>query len=112
MKVALPTAQGRLCMHFGHSDKFLIVEVNKEEQKIIGKEEAVPPQHEPGALPKWLREKGVNVIIAGGMGMRAQQFFNQYGIEVVVGAPTEHPQTIVLDWLKGSLVTGSNVCDH
>jgi predicted Fe-Mo cluster-binding NifX family protein len=99
-------------MHFGHSEKFVIVEVDREKESITGREEAVPPAHEPGILPKWLHEKGVSMIIAGGMGMRAQQFFRQYGIEVVVGAPAAHPQTIVLDWMKGALVTGSNVCDH
>lgn len=112
VKVAIPTAQGKLCMHFGHCERFVIVDVDNETKTIGGKEEATPPPHEPGVLPKWLHEKGVNVIIAGGMGMRAQQFFTQYGIEVVVGAPAEQPQTIVLDWLNGRLVTGGNVCDH
>ncbi len=52
------------------------------------------------------------MIIAGNMGSRAQQFFQQFGIEVVMGAPAEHPQTVILSWLKGELVTGANVCDH
>jgi ATP-binding protein involved in chromosome partitioning len=112
VKIAIPTAQNRLCMHFGHCETFVIVEVNEATREIIGKEDAVPPPHEPGALPKWLHEKGVNVIIAGGMGMRAQQFFLQYGIQVVVGAPADHPQTVVLGWLNGTLQTGTNICDH
>jgi ATP-binding protein involved in chromosome partitioning len=112
MKIAVPTAEGKLCMHFGHCEKFVIVDVDDTTKTITGKDEVVPPQHEPGALPKLLHEKGVTVIIAGGMGMRAQQFFTQYGIKVVVGAPAEHPQTVILNWLKGELVTGSNICDH
>ena len=112
MKIAIPTAGDRLCMHFGHCEKFVIVDVNESEKKITGKEEAVPPPHEPGVIPRWLHDRQVNMIIAGGMGMRAQQFFREFGIEVVVGAPAEHPQTVVLNWLQGSLVTGSNVCDH
>lgn len=112
MKVAVPTAGGTLCMHFGHCEKFVIVSVDEDKKEITGKEEAVPPPHEPGVLPKWLHEKGVNVIIAGGMGMRAQQFFQQFGISVVVGAPAEHPQRVVLDWINGALVTGGNICDH
>jgi ATP-binding protein involved in chromosome partitioning len=112
MKIAIPTANDRLCMHFGHCEKFVILEVNDAERKITGKTEAVPPPHEPGVLPKWLHDQGVTVIIAGGMGMRAQQLFTEYGIEVVVGAPAEHPQTVALSWLDGSLVTGGNVCDH
>ncbi|MBN1308134.1 MAG: NifB/NifX family molybdenum-iron cluster-binding protein [Chitinispirillaceae bacterium] len=112
MKIAIPTANDQLCMHFGHCEKFVIVEVDEATRSITGKEEAVPPPHEPGALPKWLHEKGATVIIAAGMGMRAQQFFQQYGIQVVVGAPSDHPETVVLNWLAGTLVTGGNVCDH
>ena len=112
MKIAIPLANGKLAMHFGHCERFVIVDVDDATKSIIGKEEAVPPPHEPGVLPKWLHEKGVNTIIAGGMGMRAQQFFGKYGIKVVVGAPPEHPQTVILDYLKGTLVTGANVCDH
>ena len=111
MKIAVPTAEGKLCMHFGHCEKFVIVEVD-DQKHIVSKEEVVPPPHEPGVLPKWLHEKGADVIIAGGMGMRAQQLFQQYGIQVVVGAPADHPQTVVMDWLKGTLMTGTNVCDH
>ena len=112
MKIALPTADDRLCMHFGHCEKFVLVDVDEATRSITGKEEVVPPPHEPGVLPKWLHDKGVTVIIAGGMGMRAQQFFQQYGIQVVTGAPPDHPQTVVLNWLSGTLVTGANVCDH
>jgi predicted Fe-Mo cluster-binding NifX family protein len=112
VKIAIPVAGGKLCMHFGHCETFVVVEVDDATKTITGKQEMAPPPHEPGVLPQWLHENGVNVIIAGGMGMRAQQFFQQYGIQVVVGAPAEHPQTVVLSWLKGELVTGANVCDH
>lgn len=112
MKIAVPTAEGKLCMHFGHCEKFVITDVDQSTKTIISKEEAVPPPHEPGVLPKWLHDKGVNAIIAGGMGIRAQQLFQQYGITVVVGAPPEHPQTVIMSWLKGELVTGQNSCDH
>jgi hypothetical protein len=33
-----------------------------------------------------MKEKGVNVIITGGMGPRAQAFFEDYGITPVIGA--------------------------
>lgn len=112
MKIAIPSTEGKLCMHFGHCEKFVIVTVDDNTRTITDKEEVIPPPHEPGVLPQWLNKNGINVIIAGGMGMRAQQLFKQFGIDVVVGAPAEHPQTVVLSWLKGELVTGSNICDH
>jgi ATP-binding protein involved in chromosome partitioning len=112
MKIAVPTANGKFSLHFGHCDTFVIVNADDTTKAITGTEEAAPPAHEPGALPKWLHEKGVDVIVAGGMGMRAQQLFTQYGIKVVVGAPADDPQTIALNYLNGTLVTGSNICDH
>jgi predicted Fe-Mo cluster-binding NifX family protein len=112
MKIAVPTAGGKLCAHFGHCEKFVIVTVDDKTKTITAKEDVVPPPHEPGLLPRWLHEKGVTVIIAGGMGARAQELLKQFGIQVIVGAPCEHPQTVILDWLKGALVKGNNVCDH
>ena len=71
-----------------------------------------PPPHEPGVLPKWLQEQEVGLVIAGGMGQRAQQLFAEKGIRVVVGAPVESPETLVTQYLAGTLATGENVCDH
>lgn len=110
MKIAIPTANGQLAMHFGHCEKFTLVDV--ENSKIVKTEEAVPPAHEPGVLPKWLREQGANVIISGGMGMRAQELFKINDIKVIVGAPAEDVQTLIKAYLEGALVTGDNVCDH
>ena len=99
MKIAIPTSNGLLCPHFGHCDEFTIVDVNA-------------PEHEPGLLPRWLHEKGATVIIAGGMGARAQDLFAQNGVEVCVGAPVVSPAEIVAAYLNGTLETGSNLCDH
>jgi predicted Fe-Mo cluster-binding NifX family protein len=54
----------------------------------------------------------VNVIIAGGMGQRAQGLFAQHGIQVVVGAPAETPERLVGEYLAGTLQVGDNICDH
>jgi predicted Fe-Mo cluster-binding NifX family protein len=63
-------------------------------------------------LPKWLHDLGADVIIAGGMGNRARQLFDENGIKVVVGAPSDAPEVLVRQYLSDSLVTGPNVCDH
>ncbi|MQY69973.1 MAG: hypothetical protein GH145_03800 [Firmicutes bacterium] len=41
---------------------------------------------QPGQIPSFLKEQGIEVIIAGGMGPRAVGFFNQLGIKAVTGA--------------------------
>ncbi len=112
MKIAIPVSDGVLCMHFGHCQSFAILEADPETGKVAGSRNAVPPPHEPGVLPRWLGEMKVDIVIAGGMGMRAQQLFADAGIKVLVGAPGETPEKLARDYLKGCLVTGRNVCDH
>lgn len=112
MKIAIPITEGKLCMHFGHCEQFAIVNANEKTREITGQQLLTPPAHEPGVLPKWLHEQGVNVIIAGGMGQRAQSLFVENGIKVVVGAPGDEPEKVVAAWLAGTLKAGDNVCDH
>ncbi|HUU09416.1 MAG TPA: iron-sulfur cluster carrier protein MrpORP [Phycisphaerae bacterium] len=110
MRYALPTQNGRLIMHFGHADVFTLIDV---ENGQVGRTEALePPAHEPGVLPRWLKEQGVSVIIAGGMGQRAQGLFAENGIQVVVGAESSPAEDLVRLHLAGTLNTGQNVCDH
>lgn len=110
MKFAIPTAEGKLTTHFGHSQEFAVLHV--EENRITKKEVLTPPPHEPGVLPRWLHDLGTDVIIAGGMGQRAIELFSQNNIRVITGAPCLTPEDLVEQYLKDSLETGSNVCDH
>jgi len=112
MKIAIPVANGKLCMHFGHCETFEIITVDPEKKTIVATESKTPPPHEPGVLPKWLGEQQVNVILAGGMGRRAQELFAAQGIQVVVGAPVESPEELVKSYLADALPCGENVCDH
>ncbi|HBO43229.1 MAG TPA: ATPase [Planctomycetaceae bacterium] len=112
MKIAIPMAAGRLCMHFGHCEQFALVEVDDTASKPVNTTLVTPPPHEPGVLPRWLHEQGATVIIAGGMGQRAQQLFTQNDIKVVVGAPGDTPENLVRAYLDGTLVSGQNSCDH
>jgi len=112
MKIAIPLSEGRLSPHFGHCETFAIVDVDDENARITHREDLTPPPHEPGVLPSWLGSLGVNVIIAGGMGQRAQQLFAQNHIEVVVGAPVDSPEILVAAYLNKTLPAGENICDH
>ena len=112
MKIAIPIAGGRLCMHFGHCEQFALVDVDETAGKQTGTALLTPPPHEPGVLPRWLHEQGATVIIAGGMGQRAQQLFVQNNIKIVVGAPADTPEKLVEAYLSGTLVSGQNACDH
>lgn len=108
MKIAIPTANGKLTLHFGHCQQFAIIDV--EDGAIQSTEMLTPPPHEPGVLPKWLHDQGANVVIAGGMGHRAIDLFQQAGIEVITGAPVEDPEVLVKSYLANALQTGDNAC--
>jgi len=112
MKIAIPMAGGRLCMHFGHCEQFALVDVDEIAGQPTNTTLVAPPPHEPGVLPRWLHEQGATVIIAGGMGQRAQQLFAQYNIKVIVGAPADAPENLVTAYLNGTLTLGQNACDH
>jgi ATP-binding protein involved in chromosome partitioning len=112
IKIAVPIENGRLCNHFGHCETFALLDVDMEKKAIVRREDIPAPPHEPGLLPRWLQERGVNTIIAGGMGSRALGLFAERGIHVIVGATPGEPEAIIRHHLDGVLVTGQNVCDH
>jgi predicted Fe-Mo cluster-binding NifX family protein len=112
MRFAIPLVDGLLCAHFGHCQSFALIDADTESKTVLTSEEVEAPPHEPGLLPGWLAERGANVIIAGGMGGRAKSLFAEQGIDVIVGAPTEKPETLVLAHLIGTLAAGDNTCDH
>ncbi|MDD4951295.1 MAG: iron-sulfur cluster carrier protein MrpORP [Desulfovibrionaceae bacterium] len=112
IRFAVPVAGGKLCAHFGHCEKFAILDVDAGSKKIISARLETPPPHEPGVLPKWIAEQGVNLVLAGGMGARAQSLFTEQGVRVIVGAPSDDPDKVVEQYLAGDLVTGENICDH
>jgi predicted Fe-Mo cluster-binding NifX family protein len=112
MKIAIPVVADRLSDHFGHCESFAMFEADAGGRGIISQSTHPSPPHEPGLLPGWLHDLGADVIIAGGMGQRARQLFDQHGITVVVGAPAGAPEDLAIAYLNGTLQAGENTCDH
>ena len=112
MKIAIPVVEGKLCTHFGHCQQFCIINVS-EGNKITAKQMLTPPPHEPGVLPRWLAEQKVNLILAGGMGHKAQELFAQNGIKVIVGVQGSlTPEEAAEAYLNNTIQTGDNACSH
>ncbi len=109
-KIAIPIENGMLCAHFGHCEKFAIIEV--ENGEISEYAEEVPPEHVPGLYPKWVAAFGVTDVIAGGMGEKAISLFNEQNINAFVGAPMLQPMQIVKEFLSGNLQLDANYCTH
>ncbi|MDY6821041.1 MAG: NifB/NifX family molybdenum-iron cluster-binding protein [Deferribacterota bacterium] len=108
MKIAIPSENGVLSPHFGRCETFYIATV--ENSKIIESESLIPPEHGQGVFPQWLADKGVNIIIAGGMGPKAVNFFNQYNIDVYLGAETKKVEELVNDLINDKLKTTGQSC--
>ncbi|MBE9514284.1 MAG: NifB/NifX family molybdenum-iron cluster-binding protein [Chloroflexi bacterium] len=112
MRYAVPVNNGRLATHFGHCEHFALIDADEVTETIWHKELVASPGHQPGLLPVWLGEEGVSAVIASGMGSKAQALFRENRIEVLIGALGDDPEQVVLDYIRGVLATGDNVCDH
>ena len=109
MKVAISTDQGYVSAHFGRCSTYTIVVI--QEGQILEREEIPNPGHQPGFLPQFLSEKGVNCIIAGGMGPRAQTLFAQKNIETIIGVQGNIDE-VIEKFIKEDLEAGNDLCDH
>ncbi|MDD4956814.1 MAG: NifB/NifX family molybdenum-iron cluster-binding protein [Candidatus Omnitrophica bacterium] len=107
MKIAISTDGEVVSEHFGRCPSFTIVDI--QEGKVGVKEVISNPGHHPGFLPEFLGGKGVECIIAGGMGQRAIQLFSERGIQVIVGVNGAIDE-VMLEMAKGKLHGGDSSC--
>lgn len=107
MKIAISTDGNFVSPHFGRCPSFTIVEI--EGDKLVKKEVIDNPGHHPGFLPQFLQERGVEYIIAGGMGGRATGLFADAGIKTILGV-TGNVDNVIDEILKGTLKGGESLC--
>ncbi|MEW8959479.1 hypothetical protein MHOCP_17990 [Moorella humiferrea] len=109
MKIAVATEGTMVAEHFGHCSQYSLFTV--KDGKVIGREVIANPGHQPGFLPNYLADLGVNCVIVGGIGARAVELFGERGIEVISGAygPVE---AAVHAYLAGSLKSSGGTCSH
>lgn len=112
MRIAIPMTGDCLEQHFGHCQRFALIDVNPESKQIISSTEIAAPEHQPGLLPPWLKERDVTHVIAGGIGTRARSLCNELSIEVVSGAPSDEALVLAKQYLDGNLQTVEHVCEH
>jgi predicted Fe-Mo cluster-binding NifX family protein len=103
--------EGSLSAHFGRCPFYTFV--NVEGDRILGFEVVKNPyfpNHQPGVIPQFIHSQKANVMIAGGMGPRAIDFFNQLGIDVATGAQGKVGD-VVEAYLRGE-IQGIVACGH
>ncbi len=110
MKIAVAAQNGTVCPHFGHAPHYVLYTVD-DEGNILDRAEHPNPGHAPGVLPRWLGSLEADVIIAGGMGPRAEELFRAQGIEPVIGVSGDI-EDAVRNYCSGVLETGPSACHH
>ncbi len=104
--------------HFGRCPFYTMIDLIEDE--IMAVSSCANPffqAHQPGQVPLFIKEQQADVMIAGGMGQRAVQFFNEFGIEAATGAQGS-VQNALEAYLKGELAGAqpcsghAHGCDH
>lgn len=106
MLIALPKEEDRVCAHFGHCEQFALYDSENQTWKTVNS-----PGHVPGALPVFLKDLGAEVVIAGGMGAKAQQLFEQAGIKIIVGVDMPLVDAVKA-YEAGTLTSSGEVCEE
>jgi predicted Fe-Mo cluster-binding NifX family protein len=95
--------------HFGRCPFFALVEVDQNEiQSVSVIDNPFYERHQPGQVPAFIKEQNADVMLSGGMGGRAIQFFSQFGIDTATGA-SGTVKHAVTEFLAGNL-SGTAPC--
>ena len=95
--------QSRVAQHFGRCPFFTLVDVKGQDiQSVQIIENPFYAGHQVGQVPAFIHEQKANVMLSGGMGGRAIQFFQQYGIDTATGASGSVQDTLV-SYFAGNL---------
>jgi len=116
MKIAISTEinqgpESKVAHHFGRCPFFALAEL--QDEQIISLKVIDNPfyeSHQPGQVPEFIKNQGARVMISGGMGRRALEFFAQYDIEVKTGA-SGTIDGVINAYLAGELQDGAS-CAH
>lgn len=112
MRIVVPTVNGRVCQHFGHCEALAVVDVEPGNGSVTGIQMVKTPPHEPGLLPRMLRDLGAEVLITGGIGSRARILLEDYGVNVIAGISSGTPEQLAQSFAAGRLQPGENACTH
>lgn len=110
MRVAIPTENGMIFQHFGHSKEFTIYDVENE---LVQSREVVSTNGAGhGALADFLAEHSINVVISGNIGSGAKTALREKRIELVPGV-TGEADDIMVRYLSGEQLGNPDTeCSH
>jgi len=114
MKVCIPTMENgglndMVAQHFGRAPTYTVVDDKTNTIEII------PNSGEhmggTGLPPEFIAKAGTHIMLCSGLGPKAVNMFEQFGIEVFIGA-SGTGQDAITAWQKGLLIeaTDENAC--
>ena len=109
MKIAVAFEDGTVFQHFGHTEQFKVYEIADGKAVSSGLLSADGTGHE--ALAGFLKERGIDVLICGGIGSGAEAALRQQGIGLCAGASGDADEAVAA-YLRGELVNTGVNCDH
>jgi predicted Fe-Mo cluster-binding NifX family protein len=92
---------GQVSSHFGRCPFYVLVAAN--DRSVLGSRVVANPYvdlHRPGVMPRFIRDLGANVVLAGGMGPQAINMFRSFGIDVAT-VPSGSVTTALTAYLSG-----------
>jgi predicted Fe-Mo cluster-binding NifX family protein len=112
MKIAIPTQNSKVDDHFGHCEYFTVFTTDEKNQIIS--QEIVPSLQGCGCksnIASILAEKGVSLMLAGGIGQGAVNVLANAGIEVIRGCSGDVAQ-LAREFSKGNVEDSGENCGH
>ena len=106
MRIAIPLKQNKFSLNFSACDQFAFIEIKKGTRQILDAQYKTPLSFNLDALPRWIRENEVDLILAGGMGQRAKEIFAQNQIDVRVGFLNGSIKEVIEKFIESQLSRG------
>ncbi len=111
MIVAVPYLRGDVNAHFGSTQAFLIAQAAEGEIQQTSVFEVQGMQHNHAGIAGFLKEQGVQVILAGGMGAPMQHALKMQGFELYCGVSGSAVDAVKA-FLRGDIEQSESTCGH
>lgn len=110
-KIAIPTNGEVLDAHFGRAAGFTVFEIEGSTARFVEELSATGLQHQHAGLASMFKNKGVEVLVCGGIGGGMINGLNSVGLEVVSGA-SGRVADVAQAYAEGKIVSAGSVCQH
>jgi predicted Fe-Mo cluster-binding NifX family protein len=109
MIIAISVDGDQISMHFGRCEKYVLFDIKNG--KIIDRKEIKTPSHKPFFIPKFLAERGVEILITGGIGPRAINLFKELNVKVISGVEGR-TDDVIKRYLEGEIDENLEPCEE